>query len=87
MRKPRLSERVIVIADNHDDVTLRTDRPAPRRTAARHRERVAPRAVAQLEHVAEQHKPIDVVERLDQCLARPWPAQHVSAGAGAEMQV
>jgi len=49
--------------------------------------RIATRSVAQLEHIAQQDKPIYVLERFDQCRASPRTAQHVGAGAGAKMQI
>jgi hypothetical protein len=45
--------------------------------------RIATWAMAQLEHIAEQDKSIDVLQRVDQGGARSGGAQHVGAGAGA----
>ena len=41
----------------------------------------------QLDHVAEQHQPIDAVERGEQRLERLGAAQHVVSQAGAEMEI
>jgi hypothetical protein len=49
--------------------------------------------MTQLEHVAEQDKPLDILKRLEQGRARRRPAQDVDAGlspnggAGSEMQI
>ncbi len=43
--------------------------------------RIATRAMAQLEHIAQQDKSIDVLERVGQREARPGGAQHISTGA------
>ncbi len=43
--------------------------------------RIATRTVAQLEHIPQQDKPIDVLERVDQRGTRPGGAQHISTGA------
>jgi hypothetical protein len=45
--------------------------------------RIATRAMAKLEHVAQQDKPIDVLERIDQRGAGPGATQHIGTGAGA----
>lgn len=49
--------------------------------------RIAARAVAQLEHIPKQDKPVDVLERVDQRGARTRTAQHVGTRAGTKMQV
>ncbi len=49
--------------------------------------RIAARTVTQLEYIPKQDKSIDVLERVDQCGARPGTAQHVGTRAGAEMQI
>lgn len=49
--------------------------------------RIATRAMAQLEHIAQQDKSINVLERVDQRGAGSEAAQYVGTGAGAEMQV
>jgi hypothetical protein len=43
--------------------------------------------VAQLEHVAEQHEAIDILQGLQQRCARPGTTQHIRAQTAAEVQV
>ena len=43
--------------------------------------------MAQLEHVPQQHHPIDVLQRREQRLAQLAAAQHVGAGEAAEVKV
>src|SRR5215211_6635541 len=50
-------------------------------------ERVGERAVAQLDHVAEQDHPVRVGDSLEQRLAEPFPAQQIRIGARAQMEV
>jgi hypothetical protein len=45
------------------------------------------RAVAQLEPVAEDHEPVDAVERIDEPLADLGTPQHVGLRAGADVEV
>ncbi len=85
--RPRLGQRVVVVTGEDHDLTSGEGAPQLLEERPRGRERVASRAVAQLEHVAEQHQPIDVLERLDQHPPRPGTAQHVGARAGAEMKI
>ena len=42
---------------------------------------------AELEHVAEQHQPVDLGKCVEQALARERLAQHVDPAAQPEMQV
>jgi hypothetical protein len=51
------------------------------------RQRVAQRAMAELEHVTEQNQPVAAIERGLQRRARPGAAQDVNLGARAEVQV
>ena len=51
------------------------------------RERVAHRAVAQFDHVAEEHQAVDVVHGPDQRLERLLPAQHVLPRGRAEVKI
>ncbi len=50
-------------------------------------EHLRQRAVAKLEHVAEQHQAVDAVERLEQGFPEALAAQQVGAAAEPEMQV
>jgi hypothetical protein len=50
-------------------------------------ERLAHRAMAELEHVAEQHQALDVPQSLEQRRSQRGAPQHVGAREAAEMQV
>jgi hypothetical protein len=78
-RQPRLDERVIVVAGEHDDFAPGERAAEVLEEWARGGERVAARPVAQLEDVAEQHEPIDVAQRLQQHGAQLGAAQDVDA--------
>ena len=64
--QPRLDHRVVVVAGEHHHLAPREAGAEVFEEAARARERVAARAMAQLEHVAEQHKPIGILQRPQQ---------------------
>ena len=51
------------------------------------RKRLARRAVAELERVAEQHQAIDPVERLDQRPANLCAAQQIGTCAAAQVEI
>ena len=74
--------------DEHD-LGVAAERRADRREDRRAtRERLARRAVAQLEHVAEQDEAVDALRAARAARrARLGPAQDVDAGARAEVQV
>ena len=79
---------MVVIARHDHDLGAAPSALADRASTGRGRgERVAERALAQLEHVAEQHQPVDAGERLEQRARGSRRAQHVAPRARAEVQV
>ena len=71
--EPRRDERVVVVAgDEHDLAVAPSAAPSASSSGPRRGERLARRAVAQLERVAEQHEPVDAVEACSSSgVARP----------------
>jgi hypothetical protein len=86
-REPRFDKGVIVVA--RDDHQLPTRERAPEVLEERPRggQRFALRAVAQLEHIAEQHHALDVGDRLQQRRAQLGAAQQIGSGDAAEVQI
>jgi hypothetical protein len=78
---------MIVIAGDDHDLTPGQRASKLLEKWTRGGKRVAARAMAQLEHISEQDKSIDAIERVDQCGARTGATQHIGAGARAKMQI
>jgi predicted transcriptional regulator len=78
---------MVVIARAHHDLAAGERLPEIFEERPRSGHRVARRAVAQLEHVAEQHEAIDILQGLQQRCARPGTTQHIRAQTAAEVQV
>lgn len=78
---------MVVIARNDYDLTPGKRSPKLLEERPRGDKRVAARTMAQLEHIPQQDKSIDILERVDQRGAGPGTAQHIGTGAGAEMQI
>ena len=79
--QPRFDERVVVVAGDDHQLAPRERRAEVLEERARGGHRVAQRPVAQLEHVAEQHHPVDVRERRQQRRAQLGAAQQVRAAS------
>ncbi len=78
---------MVVIAGHDDDLSAREHTPELFEERSRNGQRVPPRPVAQLQHVAEKDQPLDVIQSIEQGRARPSPAQHIGAGSSTEVQV
>ena len=78
-RQPRLDQRVVVVAGDEHELLARERSPELLEERLRRRERFARRAMAQLQHIAEQHRAIDVGEGAQQRLAQLGAAQQVRA--------
>jgi hypothetical protein len=74
---------MIVIAGNDHDLSAGERSAKLLKKWACSGKRIATWAMAQLEHIAQQDKPFDVLERIDQRGAGPGAAQHIDTGAGA----
>ncbi len=85
---PRPHQRCVVVAWHDHDLALGAH---PRADRAQHRPRERGRAATapgqQLDHIAEQDEPVDVVERIEQHLQRLRTPQDVASQPGAQVQV
>lgn len=78
---------MVVIAGNDHDLTPGKGTPQLFEKRSGSRERVAPGTVTQLQDIAEQDKPIDIGERLDEGCPRLCTPQDVSTGGGPEVEI
>ncbi|MFZ0042675.1 MAG: hypothetical protein WAK93_15290, partial [Solirubrobacteraceae bacterium] len=86
--RPALDEVVIVIAgDDHDFAAGAEGRPDLLQWPRRRSQRLADRAMAKLEHVAEQHQAIDIGQRARQRAPGFGLAQDVPTGARPQVQI
>ncbi len=85
---PAGDEPVVVVAAEHQQLAVGPERAAEiLEQRAGERERVAVRAVAQLEPVAEDHEPVDAAHGLHQRLAQLGAPQQVSPLGRADVKV
>ena len=85
--EPRLDQVVVVVARDHDHLASRERLAERRQRRGRAVEHLAQRAVAKLEHVAEQDQPVGAGELGAQTLAESLAAQQIGAAAEPEMEV
>ena len=86
--QPRRHQAMVVVAGHQHHLGPRRQRRAERRQRLpRGGQRVPERPLAQLQHVAEQHHPLDAGDRLEQRPARPVGRQRGPARGAAEMQI
>jgi len=62
----------------------RSDRPQYR---LGHLHRLLRAALQQLDHIPQQHQPLDTLERAEERLERLGAAQHIALQARAEMEI
>ena len=88
LAQPRADELGVVVAGHEDRLApgaeARADRP---QHGLGDLHRAARAALEQLDDVAEEHEPVDAVERAQERVERGVDAQHVAAQARAEVQV
>ena len=79
---------MIMVAGNEHHLGLRAERGAevPQRGLGRS-ERISHRPVPKLDHVTEQHQPVNSRQRFQQGLPRNSTAKQIDATARAEVQV
>ena len=86
--EPAADELAVVVARHDDHLAIGPER-APERSQHRlgdgHRRARA--ALEELDRVAEEHEPVDAVERVEQRRQRAALAQDVAPETGAEVQV
>ena len=87
--EPGAEQAMVVVAGNEDDVPAGERRADGAEELAGFEQRLAERAVAELDDVAEEDDPlgVDPLDGLEQPLAHRRPAQDVVPGSGAEMEV
>ena len=85
--QPLPEEAVVVVAGNEHDVAAGEGLADCLEERAGRIERDAERALAELEHVAEEDQPVDVGGRLEEPFDDRLAAQHVGPVAGAEVEV
>ena len=85
--EPGDDELVVVVARHEHDLAAAHGGPDLAEERLARSQRLADRAVAQLEDVAEEHEAVGAVQRLEQRRAHLGLAQDVGAGAPAEVQV
>jgi hypothetical protein len=78
---------MVVVTRYHHDLAPGERPPELLEERSRDGKRITAGAVAELQHVPEQDKSLDILRRLDQRGPRQGTTQHVGTGNSPEMQV